>query len=184
MITEAVRYGHRSCLLEGTQGSGLSLIHGPWPYVTSADTNAAQMAADVGLPPRMITKTLLVARTYPIRVAGNSGPMYQEISWDVISERMGRKITEQTTVTKKTRRVGEWDEYLFVKSCQLNAPTSVALTFVDYLSPADEGVEDFPSLSRDAKRMVHYVESLARAPVSLIGTGGNPWRVIDRGGSL
>src|SRR5690606_33813777 len=41
----------QNVLLEGTQGSGLSLIHGPWPYVTSHDTNAAQLAADAGIPP-------------------------------------------------------------------------------------------------------------------------------------
>src|SRR5262245_8046052 len=73
-----------SILLEGTQGASLSLVHGHWPYVTSHDTGAAQMLADVGLPPVGV-ETLLVARTFPIRVGGNSGPMVDEVDWDYVS---------------------------------------------------------------------------------------------------
>ncbi|QLL11109.1 adenylosuccinate synthetase [Pseudomonas chlororaphis] len=39
-LEEAYRNCH-SILLEGTQGSGLSLFHGIYPYVTSRDTNVA-----------------------------------------------------------------------------------------------------------------------------------------------
>lgn len=126
----------RNVLIEGTQGSGLSLYHSYWPYCTSVDTNAAGIMAEVGLAPGRITDVLMVCRTYPIRVAGNSGPMKYEISWDELSKRAHTPITpEKTTVTKKTRRIAEWDDDLFRQSCLLNCPSEIALTFVDYIDP-------------------------------------------------
>ena len=120
-------------LIEGTQGSGLSLLHGHYPYVTSIDTNAAQMLAEIGIAPSRLTDVLLVFRTYPIRVAGNSGYMKNEITWAELSERIGKKLEEKTTVTKKIRRIAEWDQDLFENAIVLNAPTQIALTFADYL---------------------------------------------------
>lgn len=169
-------------LLEGTQGSGLSLIHGPWPYVTSHDTNAAQLAADVGLPPHLVTRVLLVARTYPIRVAGNSGPLKNELTWEELSRRIGKQVVERTTVTNKIRRIGEWDEDLIDRAVTLNGPTSMAITFMDYLSPADEGKTRWEDLSDTAKRFVDYVERRWQVPVPLIGTGGPAWNVVEREG--
>lgn len=168
-------------LLEGTQGSGLSLLHGPWPYVTSADTNAAQMAADVGLSPRLVNRIMLVVRTYPIRVAGNSGPLLGELSWDEVSRRVGRPVEERTTVTKKIRRIGEWDDALFLDAVRLNAPTSLALTFADYLDPKVEGIRTFKALTPTVLRFVDKLEAMANVPVALIGTGGSEWAVVDRG---
>lgn len=171
----------RRILLEGTQGSGLSLIHGPWPYVTSADTNAAQLMADVGLAPQLLDQTIMVCRTYPIRVAGNSGPMNSEITWDELNRRLGKEgITERTTVTKKTRRISEWDERLVQRACTLNQPTDIALTFLDYLTMEDEGKTDWADLSPKSKGFIEYVETLTGVPCTLLGTGGQRWNVIER----
>lgn len=127
-------------LLEGTQGSALSLLHSHWPYCTTIDTNAAGILSEVGVAPSRCTDVLMVCRTFPIRVAGNSGPMENEISsWEEISRRVGRPVQERTTVTKKVRRVAEWDDALFERSRLLNAPTSIALTFCDYVDPAVYG---------------------------------------------
>ena len=57
--------GH-NILLEGTQGSMLSLLHGFYPYVTSIDTNASQILAEIGLAQNRLTDVILVCRTYPI----------------------------------------------------------------------------------------------------------------------
>lgn len=147
-------------LLEGTQGSGLSLIHGPWPYVTSADTNAAQMAADAGIAPHRV-HTLLVARTMPIRVAGNSGPLENETSWEAISARLGQETCERTTVTKKIRRIGAWDQELFEKAVTLNEPIATALTFTDYIvDPAER-----EAIEKDIK---------THCPLLMVGNGGKP----------
>lgn len=130
-------------LIEGTQGSALSLLHSFWPYCTSVDTNVAGIIAEVGVAPSRVTDVLMVCRTYPIRVAGNSGPMQNEISWEELSRRTGQEITpEKTTVTKKIRRIAEWDDALFEQSCVLNAPTEIALMFCDYVDPNLYGTED------------------------------------------
>ena len=169
-------------LLEGAQGCGLSLIHGPWPYTTSHDTNAAQLAADCGIPPRHVDRTLLVARTYPIRVSGNSGPLRNETSWDHMKDVIGKDVTERTTVTDRIRRIGEWDEQLMLNALTLNDPTSIALNFVDYMSPEDEGKTEYEQLSHRSVAFVDYLESIGNTPVKFIGTGGPGWQVIDRGG--
>lgn len=123
-------------LIEGTQGSGLSLLHSHWPYCTSIDTNAAGIISEVGISPFRVTDVLMVVRTYPIRVAGNSGPMKNEITWEELSNRLGKNVVpEKTTVTKKVRRVAEFDDDLFRQSCLLNNPTEIALTFADYVDP-------------------------------------------------
>lgn len=175
-----LRNAGKDILLEGTQGSGLSLIHGPWPYVTSADTNAATLAADAGIPPHHITDVILVVRSHPIRVAGNSGPLANETTWEEISEKRGKKTIEQTTVTKLVRRVGEWDEKLVADSITLNGPTALALTFADYINVADEGKTEYSKLSPETLAFVNYLESWFQIPVDFIGTGGKGWRVVDR----
>ena len=172
--------GH-NILLEGTQGSALSLIHGPWPYVTSTDTNAAQILADVGIPPSYANQIICVARTFPIRVAGNSGPMFKELDWSDISKRRGVATIEQTTVTKKTRRVSEWDPKLLKDAITLNAPTSLAITFMDYLFPKCEGVEHWLDLPLTAQKWLINVEHEFGVPISLIGTGGEHYSVMKVG---
>lgn len=167
-------------LLEGTQGSGLSLIHGPWPYVTSADTNAGQLIADCGISPRAVNKILLVARTFPIRVAGNSGPLAGEITWEQMSERLGKDVVEHTTVTKKVRRIGSWDPDLVYQAVTINRPTSIALTFLDYLEPKDEGKTNYGELSNQSLRFIDYLETDFGVPVSLIKTGEANECIIQR----
>jgi adenylosuccinate synthase len=168
MLDHLMRSGSH-VLIEGTQGSGLSLIHGPWPFCTSTDTNAAQMLADCGIAPSWLQRVIIVARTYPIRVAGNSGPLKGELSWEELSQKLGRKVEERTTVTKKVRRVGVWDDELIEQAVTLNAPTSIALTFMDYLDPQVYGQRH---LSELCERFIEYVERRFGTPVSMAGTGG------------
>lgn len=170
-------------LLEGTQGTGLSLIHGSWPHVTTSDTNAAQLAADAGVPPQHVDEVILVARTYPIRVAGPSGPMKGEKTWDEMSAIVGRPVEERTTVTNKVRRIGEWDEDLMRLAVTLNEPTSIAITFLDYLCPEDIGKTKLADLSDKARSFINYVDR-SFGKVTLVGTGWDPkkgWSCVDLG---
>lgn len=168
----------RNILLEGTQGSGLSLLHGHWPWVTSIDTNAAQICAECGIAPNRLSKTLLVCRTYPIRVAGPSGPLYKEILWEDLSQKLGVPVQEKTTVTKKIRRIGEWDIELVRNSVILNNPDSIALTFADYIDPSVAGVSQISHLSHKVYEFISKVETETGVPVSLIGTGGSNCEVV------
>lgn len=158
-------------LIEGTQGSALSLLHSHWPYCTSIDTNAAGIISEVGIAPSRVTDVLMVVRTFPIRVAGNSGPMKNEITWEDVSNNVGQCVEERTTVTKKVRRVAEWDQELYEQSCILNEPTEVALMFADYIDPEVAGCMDIAEvLSSSILRDFIYENGLQKL-VKYIGTG-------------
>src|SRR6185369_3472712 len=60
-------------LLEGTQGTGLSIYHGTYPHVTSRDTTVAGCLAEAGIPPIRVRRVVMVCRSYVIRVQSPSG---------------------------------------------------------------------------------------------------------------
>jgi len=91
VLEDAVTHGRR-IMLEGTQGTGLSIHHGYYPHVTARDTTASGCLADAGIHPRLVRRVVMVARTYPIRVGGKSGPMSQEIDFGTISRRSGKDL--------------------------------------------------------------------------------------------
>ncbi len=80
-------------LLEGTQGTLLDLHLGPYPFTTSRMTSAANWVSEAGLSPSLEYEVVLVVRTYPIRVAGNSGPMDNEIEWTDLARTINGKLT-------------------------------------------------------------------------------------------
>lgn len=160
-------------LIEGTQGSGLSLLHSHYPYCTSIDTNAAGIISEVGIAPSRVTDVLMVVRTYPIRVAGNSGYMKNEITWDELNKRTGGGVkAERTTVTKKIRRIAEWDDELFEQSCLLNRPTEIALTFADYIDPEIADSTD-KNMILGSVKLVKFLNDhgLMNEKLRYIGTG-------------
>lgn len=81
-----------SILIEGTQGTLLDLHIGPYPFTTSRMTTAANWVAEAGLSPALSYEVVLVARTYPIRVAGNSGPMDNEIDWIELARTINKRL--------------------------------------------------------------------------------------------
>lgn len=164
-------------MIEGTQGSGLSLLHSHYPYCTSIDTNAAGIISEVGVAPSRVTDVIMVVRTYPIRVCGNSGPMKNEITWDELNARCGIDIVpEKTTVTKKVRRIAEWDDDLYNKSCVLNAPTAIALTFCDYIDSELYGIDDYKTIEKSDK-LSKFIKQHKINGIRYLGTG--PKTVVD-----
>lgn len=165
----------KNILIEGTQGSALSLLHSFYPYCTSIDTNVAGIISEVGIAPSRVTDVLMVCRTYPIRVAGNSGPMKNEITWDELNNRIielgGEPIApEHTTVTKKIRRIAEWDDELHKQSCLLNAPTQIALMFADYIDPELYGANTAEQV-QNSKRLNDFIKAHNIQNIAFIGTG-------------
>lgn len=160
-----------SIMLEGTQGSGLSLFHGSqYPYATSTDTNASGLASEAGIAPSDVGHVQLVARTFPIRVAGNSGPMGDELSWDWFVEQGIVEKPEKTTVTKKVRRISRWYDPVVDKAVALNRPCGIWLTFGDYLDPSKRGAWVVTD-SRPIMEFVEYIEDRYAVPVMGVGTG-------------
>jgi len=158
--------GSARVLLEGTQGSALSLTHGSWPFVTSHDTGAAQLCADAGIAPSWLADVIMTVRTYPIRVAGNSGPLPRETDWKSIGQQ-----PETTTVTKKMRRVARYDEDVVRRAVILNRPSWAALTFYDYVWPECACVRSWEFMSEAAQQDVDSWADQIGCEVRMIGTG-------------
>jgi len=170
----------KNILIEGTQGFGLSLYHGTYPFVTSRDTSAANFLAEAGISPLLVDEIILVIRTYPIRVAGNSGPLPGEISWEELSRRIGREVKEETTVTQRVRRVAEFDMDIVRRAIMVNRPTQIALQFLNYLFPQDEGKNSWHSLTQEAREYIERLERDLCVPITIIGTARSNEAMIDR----
>jgi adenylosuccinate synthase len=122
-------------LIEGTQGYGLSLLHSnDYPFVTSRDTTAAGFLSEVGLSPIDIGHIIMVIRSFPIRVAGCSGPLPEEITWETLSREINKEVCEYTSVTNKVRRIGRFDEQVVKEAIIANNPDIIVLNFADYLN--------------------------------------------------
>ena len=116
-------------VIEGTQGFGLSLLHTPYfPFCTSRDTTSSSLASEVGISPKDVGNIYLVIRSFPIRVAGNSGPLPYETTWEEIG--IDREIT---SVTKKVRRVAYFDPEIVKLAIKVNKPDFIVLNHLDYI---------------------------------------------------
>lgn len=184
MIKEAF-YNNATVIVEGTQGYGLGMHTANYPQTTSGDCRTVDLLQQIGFVPldparSRAVHTWLVMRTYPIRVAGNSGNLDGELSWSDLGERSGGYIKpELTTVTKKVRRVGEWDTALVQQAIEANGGNNdymhPCLMFVDYLDPTLAGVTDI-SVLFDGAHEAAANEVLARAAdvgqtFAMLGTG-------------
>lgn len=184
LLHTAFERGQR-VLVEGTQGTGLSLYHGEYPYVTSRDTTVAGTLAEAGIGPRRVRRAIMVVRTYPIRVHGASGPIGRgrELTWQDIEERSGVAGTESSelsSVTKQQRRVAEFDWSMLRRSAELNSATDIALTFADYISVENRSAYRYEQLTPETLQFVEEVESVSGAATSLIATAFSERNIIDR----
>ncbi|MFK4258376.1 adenylosuccinate synthetase [Agrobacterium tumefaciens] len=173
-------------LLEGTQGTDLSIHHGHYPWVTSRETTASGCLADAGIAPARVRRVIMVTRTYPIRVGGESGPMMREIDFATIAERSGLpeaeiRGTEVGTVSGKKRRIGEFDWEQVRRSAVLNGATDIALTFADYIDAVNKNAQDYSMLTPETKAFVEELESVTGTNVTWIMKDfGENAIVIDR----
>lgn len=188
IFEESYARGQR-VLLEGTQGTALSLHHGFYPYVTSRDTTVAGCLAEAGISPSRVKHVVMVCRTYPIRVqsprGGTSGPMRRQLTLKEIARRSGMSLkelreTERTSTTNRPRRIGEFDWTLLRMASALNSPTDIALTFADYIDVKNQQARRFDQLTPPTINFIEEVERVSSAPVSLIATRFHERSIIDR----
>lgn len=172
-VNNAIR-AKKKVLLEGTQGFGLSLYHGTYPFVTTKDTTASGFCADVGIGPKSVDEVIIVFKAYTTRVG--MGPFPTELSAE---ETKKRGWQEFGTVTGRQRRAGEFDFDLAKRAVMINSATMIALTCLDKRFPECAGAQDFSKLSKEAKAFVKDIESKVGVPVKLVSTGQNEEDVID-----
>ncbi len=184
----AVKAG-KSVLLEGGQGTLLSHnVSGPdgmpfYPYITSCVRTAAGLMADALVAPRDVRNIISVFRSYPIRVAGNSGPFYApELTWPDITRMSGSadRIEEITTVTKKVRRVAELSDDIIKLTNRLNKPDFIALMFADYYDTKAFGCSRWEEMPDKVISSVRHIEEVGEVPVWLLGTGPKHEQMVAR----
>lgn len=156
-------------IIEGTQGYGLGLHAGHYPQCTSGDCTAIDFLAQVGLSPfGHEVEPWIVARMFPIRVAGNSGPLYRETSWAELG-----LPEERTTVTQKVRRVGHWDDDLFMQAVEANGGSDevrVALTMIDQRWPEARGATTIEALPRECLDWIGNLYHKTNARIDVVTT--------------
>lgn len=170
-------------IAEGSQGAGLSLYHTPYfPFATSRDTTAAGVLSEVGLAPSLANEVLMVLRTYPIRVAGHSGPLPKEITWTDLRQRSGAPcaLEEFTTVTGRLRRIAEFDWGQVEEAVELNRPSGFAIHGLDYLNWANRGATSLDQLSDESFLFIEKLESEFGIPAKYLFTGPRDREIIDR----
>lgn len=162
-------------LVEGTQGTFLSLYFGTHPYVTSKDVCASAICSDVGLGPKKVDEVLVVFKAYVTRVG--SGPLKDELSEEQTAE---KGWTEIGTVTGRTRRSAPFDLNLAKRAVMLNSASQIAITKLDVIFPEVAGISEYHKLSKESKNFIEKIENHLRIPVVLIGTGGEVFHTVDR----
>jgi len=163
-----------SVILEGSQGFGISLLYGTYPYVTSKDTTASQIASDVGVGPTRIDQTIVVLKTFPTRVG--AGPFNTQMSREE-AHKLG--IEEFGTVTGRPRRIGWWDPKMARYAAMVNGATQIAITGLDKLDPSARGVRHYDELPQKVKAFVERAEDDVEVPFTLLSTGPELSEIID-----
>ena len=162
-------------LIEGTQGTFLSLWHGTYPFVTSKDVTASGICADVGIGPTKVDEVIVVFKSYVTRVG--TGPLDNELS---LEEAEKKGWSEFGTVTGRQRRAADFDFDLARRAIMLNGATQISITKLDVLFSDCAGETSFDKLSDGAKAFIKNIEDKLHTPVTIIGTGPDIHDVIDR----
>ena len=141
-------------LIETSQGMSLGINSGFYPFCTHRECTVSQALSDARLPPQFRRKTMVVLRTFPIRVGnteGSSGPGYsdqKETTWEAIGQ-----TPEITTVTKRVRRVFTWSRQQFRECLRVNWPDTILLNFMNYL-PVTEGHRLLQTVREDIRTVM------------------------------
>ena len=125
----------QAVMFEGAQGALLDVSFGTYPFVTSSNTIAGQIALGSCLGIAEIHKTIGILKAYTTRVG--SGPFPTELH-DEIGEFIRIEGNEVGTVTGRNRRCGWFDAVLIKQVINLSSIKEVALTKIDVLDKLDK----------------------------------------------
>lgn len=158
-------YNEGEIIIEGTQGYGLGTHTPYYPSSTSSNCRPGDFLAMTGLQPgEVAVRPWIVFRSHPIRIAGESGPLHNETTWEEVGQE-----TEYTTVTKLPRRVGTWDAVLAAQAMDAAGRGAFAvLMFLDYLVPSFAGMTEADDMFRST---VSTLEERLQMGLQFVGTG-------------
>lgn len=157
-VVDSVVYMHKAIaagkrvLVEGANALMLDLDFGTYPFVTSSSTSVGGVCTGLGIPPKMIGKTIGVMKAYTTRVGGGPFPTEQlnvrlsdfadATDSDDLSQDIGVHLQEvgreYGTTTGRRRRCGWLDLVVLKHSCLINGYDSFNLTKVDVLDELGE----------------------------------------------
>lgn len=202
-ITDTTTYLHieysknKTILIEGAQATLLDIDHGTYPHVTSSQTTVMGALQGLGLPPKILTSVIGVAKAYCTRVGG--GPFETEVPGprgDALRERGG----EYGATTGRPRRCGWLSLSDLAFASRLNGFTHLNLTKLDVLDAEKDipifdraketilpgwqestrGLTSFEELPQNAQDYVEYLEKKLNLPASFIGTGPGREEMITK----
>lgn len=181
-------------LIEGAQATLLDIDHGTYPYVTSSATTVAGALQGLGLPPRVLTSCIGVAKAYCTRVGEGDFPTEERgETGDRLRERGG----EYGATTGRPRRCGWLSLQDLVFAALVNGFTHWNITKLDVLDEEGEipvgigqgadgtmtyetlpgwkestrGKQRFEDLPANAQKYLRFIEERTHIPVAFIGTG-------------
>ncbi len=190
----------KAVLLEASQGFGLSLFYGTYPYVTSKDTSASMAAVDIGIGPTRVTEVIVVYKAYTTRVGEgphntlitddniNKYPLWQEIlkdaekngvTGDNVNDILAKYLNEKGTVTCRQRWIGDFDYELGSYSAKVNGATQICITCLDKLFPECNKIKEYDKLSDRAREHIKKIEKETGVAATLLSTGPNPEDMVD-----
>jgi adenylosuccinate synthase len=120
----------KAVMFEGAQGSLLDVSYGTYPFVTSSNIAAGQIALGSCLGIKEVHRVIGVLKAYTTRVG--SGPFPTELC-DETGEFLRKKGNEYGTVTGRNRRCGWFDAALVRQAIDLSSVAEIALTKLDVL---------------------------------------------------
>ncbi len=192
----------RDIVLEGAQGSLLSIDAEGYPYVTSSATTVAGQLQGAGLPTRELTDVVGTLKAYDTRV-GN-GPMLTELSPEE-SAKLRDLGGERGSTTGRNRRTGWLDlkdterrafeegvtQLAVLKGDILDSYSEIPLSIgttngkPDYAtfpgwSGSIRGMRRWEDLPKEAKDMYQFMGDFTKVPLRFIGTGPESSELIVR----
>ena len=125
----------KAILFEGAQGISLDVDHGIYPYTTSSNSIAGNIATGTGVSFRDINRIIGVTKAYISRVG--IGPLPTELPAEQ-GDYLREKGKEYGTTTGRPRRVGWLDLVQVRQAVRVNGLTEIALTKLDILSDSGD----------------------------------------------
>ena len=125
----------KAILFEGAQGISLDIDHGIYPYTTSSNSIAGNIATGTGVSFRGIDRIIGVTKAYISRVG--IGPLPTELPEEK-GDDLREKWKEYGTTTGRPRRVGWLDLVQVRQAVRVNGLTEIALTKLDILSDSGD----------------------------------------------